>query len=132
MSVAHTDMNFPPIPGLAPHPKQLEAQAQSLEQKRESAGAEAGGGAPGAVKKSQSLMPEQTRNTLKALNASMRKAANLPDPAPAASPASAPAAAPAAPAATPAPTEAPRAPAAEPKGRRADAGNGDAATKRIP
>jgi penicillin-binding protein 1A len=132
MSVAHTDMNFPPIPGLAPHPKQLEAQAQSLEQKRESAGAEAGGGAPGAVKKSQSLMPEQTRNTLKALNASMRKAANLPDPAPAASPASAPAAAPAAPAATPAPTEAPRAPAAEPKGRRADAGNGDAATKRTP
>lgn len=78
MSVAHADLNFPPIPGLPPNPRQLEAQAASLEQRRD--GGDAAGGITGTAKKSQSLMSEQTRQTLKALTASLRKAANLPEP----------------------------------------------------
>jgi penicillin-binding protein 1A len=79
MSVAHTNMNIPTIPGLVPHPKQVEEQARIAEARRnDPTAATAAAGQPGA-RKSASLMPDQTREALKKLAQTMRKAGGLPD-----------------------------------------------------
>jgi penicillin-binding protein 1A len=80
MSVVHTDMNIPTIPGLQPHPVQVAEQQRLAALKAQGAGA----GTPGdAQQTSSSLMPEQTRATLRTLVQTMRKAAGLSEPAPA-------------------------------------------------
>jgi penicillin-binding protein 1A len=95
MSVVHTDMNIPNIPGLQPHPVQVAEQQRLAALKPEGALA----GNPGdAQRASSSLMPEQTREALKHLTEALRKAAGLAEPAtapagdgPAGTPGSAPA-----------------------------------------
>jgi penicillin-binding protein 1A len=78
MSVAHTSMNIPTIPGLTPHPRQIEEQARIAETRP------APEAAPGASsQKRNSLMPDGTREALKKLAQAMRKAGGLPDPEPA-------------------------------------------------
>ncbi len=82
MSVAHTNMNIPTIPGLAPHPKQVEEQQRIAEARRNDPTAVAGApGQPGS-RKSSSLMPDQTRDALKKLAQSLRKAGGIPETAP--------------------------------------------------
>ena len=78
MSVAHTTMNIPTIPGLAPHPKQVEEQSRVAESRRNDP---AGPGQTGP-RKSSSLMPDQTREALKKLAQSLRKAGGIPETAP--------------------------------------------------
>ncbi len=104
MSVAHASMDIPQIPGLPLHPRQVEERQKIEEQKRlqpqiarEMAAAQATGS-----QRRQSLMPDQTRNTLRRVAQAMRVAAGIPAPpepeppaTPAASGAPTPAAAPA-------------------------------------
>ncbi len=71
MSVVHTDMNIPTIPGLQPHPVQVAEQQRIAALKAE--GALAGD----AQRPTSSLMPEKTRETLKGLVQVLRKAAGL-------------------------------------------------------
>ena len=78
MSVVHTDMNIPTIPGLQPHPVQVAEQQRVAALKAEGALA----GNPGdAQRASSSLMSEQTREALKRLTQALRKAAGLGEPA---------------------------------------------------
>ena len=80
MSVAHTDMNIPTIPGLAPHPVQI-AEAQRIAELKRSDPALAASIAGAAdAQKSSSLMPEPTRETLKRITAALRKAAGVAEP----------------------------------------------------
>jgi penicillin-binding protein 1A len=79
MSVAHTNMNIPTIPGLEPHPVQV-AEQQRIAQLKISdpnyaAQAEAGD------QKSTSLMSEKARDALKTISTALRKAGGLPEPA---------------------------------------------------
>jgi penicillin-binding protein 1A len=92
MTVAHTDMNIPPIPGLDIHPTQIAEQARIADLKR----AEAAAGIPSAAtvtvnadgtSRPANAMPDQTRDTLKKLSLAMRKAGGLGEPPPAAAPA---------------------------------------------
>jgi penicillin-binding protein 1A len=80
MSVVHTDMNIPTIPGLQPHPVQV------AEQQRIAALRAAGGmaGVPGDAgpHASSSLMSDRTRDALKRLAQDLRKAAGVSEPAP--------------------------------------------------
>jgi penicillin-binding protein 1A len=86
MTVAHTDMNIPTIPGLAPHPRQVEEQQRLATLK--AAQVAAGLDTPKASdSKSGSIMPEKTRAVLKSIVAALRKAEGAPD-EPSASPAS--------------------------------------------
>ncbi len=78
MSVAHSNMNIPAIPGLTPHPTQVEEQQRLAELKKSDPAAAAAGANDG--KKSSSLMPEPTREALKKLTQAMRKAAGLGEP----------------------------------------------------
>jgi penicillin-binding protein 1A len=86
MSVAHTSMNIPTIPGLTPHPTQVEEQ-QRLAELKKSEPAAAAALAASDGKKSSSLMPEPTREALKKLTQAMRKAAGLGELAPGTAPA---------------------------------------------
>ena len=79
MSVAHTDMNIRTIPGLSPHPRQVEEQQQLAELKRSDPAMAA---AAGAATRDQ-RMPGPTRDVLKRLSQAMRKAAGLEPAAPA-------------------------------------------------
>jgi penicillin-binding protein 1A len=75
MTVAHTDMNIPTIPGLAPHPHQI-AERQRLAEVRAAqvaAGIEPAQPAADASK-TQAIMPSKTRDALKVLVAALRKA----------------------------------------------------------
>lgn len=86
MTVAHTDMNIPTIPGLAPHPRQVEEQQRLATLK--AAQVAAGLDTPKASdSKSGSIMPEKTRAVLKSLVAALRKAEGVPE-EPATTPAS--------------------------------------------
>jgi penicillin-binding protein 1A len=77
MSVVHTDMNIPTIPGLEPHPVQV-AEQQRIAAMRAEGTAPA---APGdATKASSSLMSDPTREALKHLAESLRKAAGIAEP----------------------------------------------------
>ncbi len=76
MSVAHTDMNIPTIPGLAPHPVQVAEQQRlaALRRTDSTAAAQAGAGS-----RSQSLMSDQTREALKRIVQSVRSASGTTD-----------------------------------------------------
>ena len=69
MSVAHTDMNIPTIPGLSPHPRQVEESQRLAELKRID---------PGLATETQAAgndrMPNATRDILKRLSKALRSA----------------------------------------------------------
>ncbi len=79
MSVAHTSMNIPRIPGLDLHPVQVAEQQRIAYSRAETPEQPEDTSAQG--RKSLSLMPESTREALKRLSAALRKAAGLPPPA---------------------------------------------------
>jgi penicillin-binding protein 1A len=82
MTVAHTDMNIPTIPGLQPHPRQVEEQQRlaALKAAQVAAGLEPAKAADNG--KPESLMPDKTRAVLKSLTTALRKAEGGPgDPA---------------------------------------------------
>ena len=83
MTVAHTDMNIPTIPGLAPHPRQIEEQQRLAEVKAAQVAAGIDTEASEAAAKSEKLMPEKTREALKTLTAALRKASGGGDVTPA-------------------------------------------------
>ena len=133
MSVAHSTMNIPPIPGLAIHPVQV-AERQKIEELKRTQPQQVVAQDPGQLagaRRNASLMPDQTRTALKRVAQSLRTAAGItvpPEPDPAPQPASSGPATPSAgapgqpqPAAQPrpAPPAAPVQPTARPK--RADA-----------
>lgn len=72
MSVAHTDMNIPTIPGLSPHPRQIEEQQRLAELKRVDPALAASRTAAGHDMR----MPSATRDALKRLATALRKAAS--------------------------------------------------------
>ena len=118
MSVIHTNMNIPTIPGLPPHPVQVQEQQRLADlQRSDPASASAIPGGAEAPKKNASLLPDPTRDALKKLSQTMRKAAENPD---------ATLSLPTAPASAPAPLGPPAPPAAAPAqpangaGRRAE------------
>ena len=129
MSVVHTSMNIPMIPGLPPHPTQIQEQQRIADLQR-SEPPSAATAIPGdGPKRSASLMPDPTREALKKLALAMRKAGGASDttppaspPAPAAPvpPAASQAPAAAAPPAVASPAPPPAARPAVPPGRRAD------------
>jgi penicillin-binding protein 1A len=93
MSVVHTSMNIPTIPGLAPHPTQVQEQQRIAElQRNEPQTLPAASG--DVSKRNASLMPDPTREALKKLVVAMRKASGQAEPAPAAPSPAAPSAAP--------------------------------------
>ncbi|HEY7669413.1 MAG TPA: PBP1A family penicillin-binding protein [Hyphomicrobium sp.] len=83
MSVVHTDMNIPTIPGLPPHPVQVAEQQRIAALRSEDTSAPVAGeaGEAAAAPRSTSLMSDQTRDALKRLAQAMRKAAGLSEPA---------------------------------------------------
>jgi len=123
MSVIHTSMNIPTIPGLQPHPVQIQEQQRLAELQRSDPLNAPANGADGP-KKSASLLPEQTRETLKKLSVTLRKAAENPDAAivQAVQPAAPAPPSPAGP--TTPPAAAPPTPAPSPSGRRAEQKSG--------
>jgi penicillin-binding protein 1A len=83
MTVAHTDMNIPAIPGLALHPRQIEEQQRVAALKAAQVDAGLEPAAPQlsaeAAAKPQSIMPDKTRDVLKVLAVALRKASGLGD-----------------------------------------------------
>jgi penicillin-binding protein 1A len=78
MSVAHTNMNIPPIPGLPPHPTQVAELQRLAELKRADPSlAQAQTAAAETARKSPSLIADPTREALKRIGVSLRKAAGL-------------------------------------------------------
>jgi penicillin-binding protein 1A len=78
MAVAHSDMNIPTIPGLPPHPVQV-AEQQRLAALRRTDSTLASLNQPGGpVRKTSSVMPDQTRESLKRLVQTLRKASGVP------------------------------------------------------
>jgi penicillin-binding protein 1A len=73
MSVAHANRNIPQIPGLPPHPAQVAEQQRLAELKRTDPGLAQAQLAQAAQKKS-TIMSDQTRDALKRLAESMRRA----------------------------------------------------------
>jgi penicillin-binding protein 1A len=82
MSVVHTDMNIPTIPGLQPHPVQVAEQQRLAASRPEGAAAEA------AQTKTSSLMSDQTRDALRKVAQALRKAGGIAEPPPPATPSS--------------------------------------------
>ncbi len=86
MTVAHTDMNIAPIPGLDIHPTQIAEQQRLAEVKAAEAAAGLSQPAPqlnaDGTQRPASAMPEQTRAALTKLAVALRKAGNLGDAAP--------------------------------------------------
>lgn len=74
MSVIHTDMNIPTIPGLEPHPVQV------AEQQRIAALRPEGEAAPTAQRNSSSLMSDKTRDALRKVAQALRKAGGIAEP----------------------------------------------------
>jgi penicillin-binding protein 1A len=77
MSVVHTDMNIPNIPGIEPHPVQVAEQQRIAAMKAASGAAQE---TPDAPKTSSSLMSDSTREALKRVAQALRKAAGLSEP----------------------------------------------------
>jgi len=73
MSVIHKDMNIPTIPGLRPHPVQV-AEQQRLAWSGKDPSAS---NSEDELKKTSSLMPDATRDSLRRIVTDMRKAAGL-------------------------------------------------------
>jgi penicillin-binding protein 1A len=107
MSVAHTHRNIPPIPGLPPHPVQVAEQQRLAELKRTDPSL-AQAQIANTTKRS-AIMPDQTREALKRVADSLRRAAGGEPPIPVK----------AAPPAPPAAKTAPRAPKAAPPAAKA-------------
>ncbi len=84
MTVAHTDMNIPTIPGLTPHPRQVMEQQRLAEIRAQqvAAGIEPAQSAADAGK-TPAIMPAKTRDALKVLVAALRKANGQAEVAPA-------------------------------------------------
>ncbi|HEY8193883.1 MAG TPA: PBP1A family penicillin-binding protein [Hyphomicrobium sp.] len=84
MTVAHTDMNIPTIPGLQPHPRQIEEQQRIAALKAAQVAAGLEPATPKAESgKPESIMPDKTRAALKTLVSALRKASGGEDmPAP--------------------------------------------------
>ena len=76
MSVAHTNRNIPPIPGLPLHPMQVAEQQRLAELKRTDPGLAQAQIAQSTQKK-MSIMPDQTRDVLKRLGDTMRRASGV-------------------------------------------------------
>jgi penicillin-binding protein 1A len=76
MSVAHTNMNIPQIPGLPLHPNQVAELARLADLKRTSPRVPSAQ-IPPATQSNNSIMPDQTRDLLKRIGESMRRAAGL-------------------------------------------------------
>jgi penicillin-binding protein 1A len=76
MSVAHANRNIPAIPGLPLHPVQVAEQQRLAELKRTDPGLAQAQIAQSTQKKT-SLMPDQTRDVLKRLADSMRRAGGV-------------------------------------------------------
>ena len=87
MSVVHTDMNIPTIPGLPPHPTQIAEQQRIADLKVSDPAMAAEQTAAEIAQTSSSLMPEATRDALKRVSSAFKKAAGLPE-TPGAAPAS--------------------------------------------
>ncbi|KAB2940576.1 MAG: PBP1A family penicillin-binding protein [Hyphomicrobium sp.] len=83
MSVVHTDMNIPNIPGLQPHPVQVAEQQRVAAMRPE--GAAAGGE---AQRTTSSLMSDQTREALRKVAQALRKAGGIAEPPPTTAPGS--------------------------------------------
>jgi len=81
MSVVHTDMNIPTIPGLEPHPVQVAEQQRIAVMHPEGAA-----GAPEAQRTTSSLMSDQTRDALRKAAQVLRKAGGIAEPPPPTSP----------------------------------------------
>jgi penicillin-binding protein 1A len=79
MSVVHTDMNIPTIPGLQPHPVQVAEQQRIAALRAE--GQLNGAAADPTQHASSSLMSDQTRDALKRLAEALRKAGGVSEPA---------------------------------------------------
>jgi penicillin-binding protein 1A len=84
MSVAHTNMNIPTIPGLTPHPRQIQEQQRLAELKRTDPGLAAAQSQTG--QRSNKVMPDQTRDLLRRLADTMRRVGGIEGAAPAAAP----------------------------------------------
>lgn len=84
MSVAHTSMDIPTIPGLKPHPTQVAEQERIAQLKQTDPNFAA---QQAAGDKATSLMSDSARDSLRKISAALRKAGNLPDQAPGAAPA---------------------------------------------
>ena len=80
MAVAHTSMNIATIPGLTPHPRQIQ-ETERLATLKKTEPALAAAQSIGGTRRN-SVMPDQTRDTLKRLADTMRKTAGLPEPQP--------------------------------------------------
>ncbi|HET6390776.1 PBP1A family penicillin-binding protein [Hyphomicrobium sp.] len=87
MTVAHTDMNIPTIPGLAPHPRQKMEQLRLAEIKAQQVAAGLVPVPATESAKSLAMMPAKTREALKVLVSALRKANGHAEAAPAAAPA---------------------------------------------
>jgi penicillin-binding protein 1A len=81
MSVAHTSMNIPQIPGLPLHPTQVAERQRIAEERRTDTAGAAGTSATGARR--HSLMSDAARNALKKLAQSLRTASGTSPDAPA-------------------------------------------------
>jgi penicillin-binding protein 1A len=76
MSVVHANRNIPTIPGLTPHPVQVAEQARFAELKRTDPGLAKAQLAHSQQKRS-SIMPDTTRDSLRKLAETMRKAGEM-------------------------------------------------------
>jgi penicillin-binding protein 1A len=77
MSVVHTDMNIPTIPGLEPHPVQVAEQQRIAAMRPEGAP-----DTPEAQRTSSSLMSDQAREALRKVAQALRKAGGIAEPPP--------------------------------------------------
>ncbi len=81
MSVAHANMNIPTIPGLSPHPRQIEEQARIAELRKSDPTLALSADAGGQRKAASGLMSEGTREALRRLSQLLRKTGGLTEPA---------------------------------------------------
>jgi penicillin-binding protein 1A len=81
MSVVHTDMNIPTIPGLQPHPVQI-AEQQRIAALRPEGAADV----PEAQRTTSSLMSDKAREALRKVAQALRKAGGIAEPPPTTSP----------------------------------------------
>jgi penicillin-binding protein 1A len=82
MSVVHTDMNIPNIPGLQPHPVQVAEQQRIAAMRPEGVAP----GTPEAQRTTSSLMSDKTRDALRKVAQALRKAGGIAEPPPAPAP----------------------------------------------
>ncbi|MGL4397676.1 MAG: PBP1A family penicillin-binding protein [Hyphomicrobium sp.] len=81
MTVAHTDMNIPNIPGLDPHPAQIAEQQRIADVRAaESAAGYGDGIAADGTRTKDGQMSDGTREALKKLTAALRKAGGIAEP----------------------------------------------------